>query len=413
MKPIRKLTQPILAGLVLSSGVSHAADNFQEGDLALAFYQVVSGVVQSNTYVVNLGQASLYRENTQNNVPISAVNPGIASSNIDADLDATFGPSWADSGTVFWLLVGGVSSGGTPDPFFPGTQPTGGDPARTTYFSKARAILNSNSNAPGTTVSGTLSLTNRGIFTTNVISFLSGSSKGIDGFETNTATSGTNAAAAILPKSNANSVDEFLPPAITTYFGVSATYDPRQAFNAGPISGTAGVEGALDLYRIVHTTSGADLTAGASTGNASVGVAQFVGTITLAGNGDLKITSLPSSAGNFDSFASANGLTGGLTGDSDNDGIPNSIEYALATNLTGSDGSVGTLTGGLLSFTKRAVAVANGDVTYQIEESDDLGITDPWEVITPTSNTDSLITFLLQPPGPPKKFARLRITVAP
>jgi len=414
MKSIRKLIQPTLAGLVLSTGVSNAADNFQEGDLALAFYQVISGVVQSNTYVVNLGQASLYRENTQNNVSVSTVNPGIASSNIDADLDATFGAGWANDGTVFWLLVGGVSSGGTPDPFFPGTQPTSGDPARTTYFSKARASLNSNSNAPGSTVSGTLSSTNRGFFTTNVISFLSGSSKGIDGFETNTATSGANVAAAILPKSNANSVDEFLPPAIATHFGVGATYNPRQALDAGPITGTAGVEGALDLYRIIHTTTGADLTAGASTGNAAVGVAQFVGTITLADNGDLKIASLPSSsAGNFSTWATTNGVTGGQNGDSDSDGIPNSIEYALATNLTGPDASLGTLTDGTLGFTKRPEAVTNGDVTYQIEESDDLDITDPWQVVTPTSNTPMAITFALLPPGPPKKFARLKITVAP
>ena len=67
-----------------------------------------------------------------------------------------------------------------------------------------------------------------------------------------------------------------------------------------------------------------------------------------------------------------------------------------------------------MSFTKRPEAVANGDVTYQIEESDDLNITDPWAFVTPTSNTNSVITYLLQATGgTPKKFARLRITVAP
>jgi len=414
MKSIRQLTRPILVGLALSSGVSFAADNFQEGDLALAFYQVISGVPQNNTYVLNLGQASLYRGNTQNNVSISTINSGISSSNIDADLDLAFGQNWANDGTVYWMLVGGVSAGGDPDPFFPGTQPTAGDPLRTNYFSKSRASLNSNSTAKGTTVSGTLSLFNRAIFSINIVSFLSGSSKGIDGFETNTATPGVNAAGAILPLSNVNTVDEFLPPATLTSFGIGSAYNPGQLLKSGPIAGTAGVEGALDLYRMINTTEGAVLTAGASAGNATVGVAQFIGTLTLAGNGDLKITSMPSasSAGNFSSWAITNGVTGGINGDSDNDGILNSVEYALASNLTGSDGSLGTLTSGTLGFTKRAEAVANGDVTYQIEESDDLGITDVWQAMTPTTNTPSAITYVL-PTGSPKKFARLKITVAP
>jgi hypothetical protein len=403
----------IFASLALSSGLTFASDNFGEGDLALAFYQTIGGVVQSNTYVVNLGQASLYRENTQNDVSITSVNTNLASGNIDADLDATFGTDWADAGNVTWVLIGGVSAGGAPNPYFPGSQPTLGDPARTSYLSKARASLNSSSTAPGTTLSGTLSSTNRGTLSTNVVSFLSGASKGIDAFETNTATSGSNLASAILPKSNINTIDEFLPPATNTHFGVAASYDPRQTLSPGPISGTAGVQGALDIYRIIHTTTGADLTAGASAGNASVGVAQFIGTITLSAAGDLKIVSLPSSASNYSSWASTNGVTGGVNGDSDNDGFPNSIEYALATNLNGPDGSLGTFTGGLMSFTKRPEAVANGDVTYQIEESDDLNITDPWAIVAPTSDTNSIITYLLQPPGPPKKFARLRITVAP
>jgi hypothetical protein len=408
MKPIRKLTRPVLAGLILSSGASLASDNFQEGDLALAFYEVIGGVVQSNTYVVNLGQASLYRENTQNNVSISTVNPGIASSNIAADLSATFGSDWADSGTVYWLVIGGVSGGGTPDPYFPGTQPTNGDPARTTYFSKARTSLDSNATAKGTTVSGTLSPTNRGIFSNAVIPFLTGCSWGIDAYQSNTSTSGANLAAAILPISNLNTVDEYLPPATLTFFGVSATYDPRQALNNGQITGTAGVEGALDMYRIINTATGADLTAGASTGNASAGVAQFIGTLSLATNGDLKISGIPS-AGSFSTWASANGVTGGVTGDSDNDGINNLMEYALSLNPAASDGAPGTFTNGVLSFTKRATAVTNGDVTYGIQQSDDLNT---WQNVTPTTNTASAITYQL-PTGSPKKFARLVVTKAP
>ncbi len=414
MKIFRNLTQPIFIGLALTSNLAFASDNFQEGDLALAFYQVISGVVQENTYVVNLGQASLYRENTQNNVSLSTVNPNLVSSNIDADLDQTFGTNWADGGTVYWMLVGGVSSGGAQSPFFPGTQPTSGDPIRTNYFSKSRATLNSNSVSPGTSVNRFLSSTNRAIFSNNIISFLKGCSYGIDGFETSTSTSGINAAAAILPKSNVNTVDQFLPPAKLTSFGVGSDHNPQQLLRSGPIAGTAGVEGALDLYRIINLTEGADLTAAASASNAEPGIAQFIGTLTLAGNGDLKITSIPSASTveNYSSWAATNNVTGGINGDSDNDGIANSMEYAIVSNLAGSDGSLGTFNDGILSFAKRPEAVTNGDVTYEIEESDDLGISDAWQVVTPAFNTTSIISYLL-PSGSPKKFARLKITVAP
>jgi lysophospholipase L1-like esterase len=69
---------------------------------------------------------------------------------------------------------------------------------------------------------------------------------------------------------------------------------------------------------------------------------------------------------NFATWASAHGVTGGANGDSDHDGISNLVEYALLLNPAASDGSPGTLTGNLLSFTKRAEAVANRDVTYAI-----------------------------------------------
>ena len=118
-------------------------------------------------------------------------------------------------------------------------------------------------------------------------------------------------------------------------------------------------------------------------------------------------------SGSFATWADANGVTGGANGDSDVDGIPNLVEYALNLNPAGSDGSPGTLIGSLLSFTKRTEAVTNGDVTYRIEESDDLGLTDPWtEVMTYQTNDDAIISCLL-PDGVPKSFARLRVTTMP
>ena len=118
------------------------------------------------------------------------------------------------------------------------------------------------------------------------------------------------------------------------------------------------------------------------------------------------------SGGNFASWALTNSVTGGADGDSDNDGIPNLVEYALNLNPAGSDGFAGTLTAGLLSFTKRADAVTNGDVTYTIEESDDLGINDPWQAVTPTTNDAGIISYQL-PSGATRKFARFVTTQNP
>ena len=88
------------------------------------------------------------------------------------------------------------------------------------------------------------------------------------------------------------------------------------------------------------------------------------------------------------------------------------MEYALALDPAVPNGAVGTLTGRLLSFAKSAAAVANGDVTYAIERSDDLGRTDPWTVVTPDLNNGTTISYTL-PDGKPRAFARLKVTQTP
>jgi hypothetical protein len=92
------------------------------------------------------------------------------------------------------------------------------------------------------------------------------------------------------------------------------------------------------------------------------------------------------------------------------DGLTNLMIYALNLNTDGTNGSPGTITGNLLSFSKRAEAVTNNDVSYLIEESDDLGLTDPWtEVSTYDTNDNSIISYSL-PSGKPSSYARLRVT---
>jgi hypothetical protein len=112
----------------------------------------------------------------------------------------------------------------------------------------------------------------------------------------------------------------------------------------------------------------------------------------------------------YAAWATVNGISGqAASADFDKDGIANLVEYALALNPTAASGQPGTFSGGILSFSKGEVANANGDATYQIEQSADLA---GWIPVTPTVNDANTISFAL-PPGETRKFLRLRITLAP
>ena len=115
--------------------------------------------------------------------------------------------------------------------------------------------------------------------------------------------------------------------------------------------------------------------------------------------------------GDFDSWAADNGVTGGATGDSDGDGIVNLIEYALNLNPAGFDATTGAFDGTTITFSKRADAVENGDVTYAIETSSTM-LPGSWSVATPTTNSDTEISYTL-PTGQGKIFARLQVTQVP
>jgi len=98
----------------------------------------------------------------------------------------------------------------------------------------------------------------------------------------------------------------------------------------------------------------------------------------------------------------------GPNDDPDGDGISNLMEYAIAgMDPTVPNGSISTLAGKTISFSKRQPLAS--DITYAIEVSADLGNADSWEVVTPTLNDDSTISYTL-PEGPARIFARLKIT---
>jgi len=120
-------------------------------------------------------------------------------------------------------------------------------------------------------------------------------------------------------------------------------------------------------------------------------------------------TVLTLSPSGFSGWADANGVTGGPSGDSDNDGIRNLVEYALNLNFAGSDGSPGTFSGNVLTFSKRAEAITNADVTYVIETSPDLTTWTPVVTHAP-GNTDPTISYSL-PAGAEKLFSRLNVAI--
>ncbi|MEK7949824.1 malectin domain-containing carbohydrate-binding protein [Luteolibacter soli] len=114
-------------------------------------------------------------------------------------------------------------------------------------------------------------------------------------------------------------------------------------------------------------------------------------------------------ASNYSTWATANGISGEPgSSDHDHDGLSNLVEYALGKSPTVSSVPAGTYASGAVSFAKGAEAVANGDVTWAIEESDDLGVTDPWAVVTPAVNSPTAISYTL-PAGKAKVFVRLAV----
>jgi autotransporter-associated beta strand protein len=100
----------------------------------------------------------------------------------------------------------------------------------------------------------------------------------------------------------------------------------------------------------------------------------------------------------------------GPNDDFDNDGISNLIEYAIAAqDPTVPNPNIGTFSSNTLSFAKRADATG---ITYRIEESTDLGITDDWQEVTGPSyqNLPNVISFTMTPGSPARNFTRLRVT---
>jgi autotransporter-associated beta strand protein len=136
------------------------------------------------------------------------------------------------------------------------------------------------------------------------------------------------------------------------------------------------------------------------------------GTYTLDSNGFLVA---PGGSNNYASWANdpAKGNIPGepATGDFDNDGITNIVEYALGQNPRVSSQPAGVLAGNVITYTKGADAIANGDVSWVIEISQTLD-TGSWSPAVTQSGGDpsSTISHTFTPGTPAKNFARLKVT---
>lgn len=248
-------TVAALAGvLLLGGGQAEAALTVTAGDLLMGFAKVNAGGTgyEGSTYVYNLGASTGYRE---------TITPPMVIDNLNTDLTSAFGAGWANDPTVRWGIVGVV---GPTDPV------TNGDPARTTYLSQDYQ------GSLGGSDPFVLSSSARGSLSTNLKSFFNS----MNGIAENGAVDG----GAIYQASGVNSFSSFLPPGPATYFGASV--NPLTAMTAGPIAG-------LDVYRTLHTLTGAELNSSFDS-NAVTGTGQYVGSFTLTDTGTLTFVPEPS-----------------------------------------------------------------------------------------------------------------------
>jgi hypothetical protein len=249
-----------LAALCLgaASPSASAALTVAPGDLLMGFFKVnAAGTgVEANTYVYNLGAASLFREGTYVSMNID---------NIGTDLASAFGGGWALDTTIRWGIVGVV---GPTDPL------TNGDPARTVYYSKDW------NGTPRGSTGVTFSSTQMGSMAT----FISTFSAAMNGVSEGGAIDG----GAIVGSATPSSFSSFVPPTAGTSFGVSLN----------PLNALGSATEGLDVYRALFSTTapGVDLTAALSPGDAALRAQQYIGTFTLSSTGDLRITPIPEPA---------------------------------------------------------------------------------------------------------------------
>lgn len=131
------------------------------------------------------------------------------------------------------------------------------------------------------------------------------------------------------------------------------------------------------------------------------------GTLSVSGNSLI----LTISSGGYDAWASANGVSGGINGDSDNDGVPNGTEYFMG--LT-SESPVFTalpgVAGGQVTWPKGGGYTGTYGTDFVVETSPDLTTWTGVDAEDPNLDlTTAPVTFTL-PTGTGKIFTRLAVS---
>lgn len=241
-----------LSALLL--GASHrvsAAPIYEKGDLIVSFRATGADGNADVSYSFTLGSAINYRDASAGTT---------FSFDLGADLATAFGTNWAIRSDIYWGIVGVYSS------LLTGS-PVNGDPVRTIYASQDQTVLGTQSAAPVITASGT-----RGTVANNIQTF----AEAFDTFP-----QASNPRGSIVGAStNNNDYQEY---------GLDGASDFGSTFGFNGIEGNSplGVSHtALDLYRILNTTTGADPTG-------LVGTGSYEGTFTIDNSGTLSFAVMP------------------------------------------------------------------------------------------------------------------------
>lgn len=235
------------AGVLVAASPASAVLSYTAGDLFMGFR---TDNVGDGAVIINIGQASNYRDATGN----FALSVG----NLNSVLTAQFGAGW-DTRTDLYVGIAGSPSN---------TATVNGDPFRTNYGSKAQDIFGTQSDPwaldPG--ARGSTSTLMQGID---------------DGF-----LAGTNSAlltnGGTQTSSTPNWWGSYMPGGANSGGIAFGAFNPtiEDSFNGGASTVS------LDLYRILHTNTGA-------TEPGTVGSGQYSGTFTFTSGGGINYSTSP------------------------------------------------------------------------------------------------------------------------
>lgn len=406
---MKRICTSLLLGLT-SLPLAAAPLAVNQADLMLALYRVndTDDGVDPDSVILNLGQVSTWRENTARTVLVG---------NIAEALEEAFGVGWEENAKIRLVVAGSI----------PNSDANGnalninGDPGRTIYLSKALASFTASPATAPVNTAFTLSASNIG----TVAGRISDIRIAMNGtFEANP---GNSNAAVVSPAAGVGTFAADLPPVSQTYFG--AGIDPLTSIKAAASvndpdtigTGTGGypVEAAVELFRMIPGTSGADLTVGLQSGDAVTRRAQFIGNFTLDTSGNVRFdTPAVSAPAGYSAWADAKGLAGAARAtdaDPDGDGVPNGIEFVTDGEPLSRDSSIAPqlAAGGIFTYRRSDAAVAAG---AQITVEYDNDLTGTWTTSgAGTAENDAIaagidrVTVTL-PSGSGRLFARLRVT---